>query len=45
MSAWNLKKISGVLLDITGVLYDSGPGGGTAISGSVEAVKRFHFLL
>ncbi|KAL4231210.1 hypothetical protein ACF0H5_008792 [Mactra antiquata] len=40
MSAWHKRKISGVLLDITGVLYDSGPGGGTAIPGSLEAVKK-----
>ena len=39
MSVWNKKPISGVLLDITGVLMESG-GGGTAISGSAEAVKR-----
>ena len=34
------RIIQGVLLDITGVLYDSGPGGGTAIPGSIEAVQR-----
>lgn len=40
MSFWYEKKICGALLDITGVLYDSGPNGGTAIPGSIEAVKR-----
>lgn len=35
-------EIQGILLDISGVLYDSGGGdeGGVAIPGSVEAVKR-----
>ena len=40
MAAWYKKNIEGVLLDITGVLYDSGPEGGAAIEGSIEAVKR-----
>ncbi|XP_041368139.1 phospholysine phosphohistidine inorganic pyrophosphate phosphatase-like [Gigantopelta aegis] len=40
MAGWAKRQVCGVLLDITGVLYDSGPEGGTAISGSVEAVKR-----
>ncbi|XP_052280477.1 phospholysine phosphohistidine inorganic pyrophosphate phosphatase-like [Dreissena polymorpha] len=40
MSEWYKKKVKGVLLDITGVLKDSGPGGGFAIDGSIEAVKR-----
>ena len=40
MAAWTKTKVGGMLLDITGVLYDSGPGGGKAINGSVEAVKR-----
>uniref|UniRef100_A0A2K6U5P6 Phospholysine phosphohistidine inorganic pyrophosphate phosphatase n=2 Tax=Saimiri boliviensis TaxID=27679 RepID=A0A2K6U5P6_SAIBB len=35
-----LAGVRGVLLDISGVLYDSGAGGGTAIAGSVEAVAR-----
>ena len=39
----NSKNIRGFLLDISGVLYDSGEGGGTAIQGSVEAVKRCAF--
>lgn len=34
------KNIRGFLLDISGVLYDSGEGGGVAIPGSVEAVRR-----
>ena len=39
MSVWHKRPISGVLLDITGVLMESG-GGGTAIPGSADAVKR-----
>lgn len=35
-----LKSVKGVILDMCGVLYDSGEGGGRAIHGSVEAVKR-----
>ena len=34
------KNIQGVLLDITGVLYESGQHGGTVIPGSVDAVAR-----
>ncbi|PIK41150.1 putative phospholysine phosphohistidine inorganic pyrophosphate phosphatase [Apostichopus japonicus] len=34
------KNIEGVLLDISGVLYNSDASGGKAIAGSVEAVKR-----
>ncbi len=34
------RTISAVLLDITGVLYDSGEGGGSAIPGSPQAVTR-----
>ncbi|KAI8486208.1 hypothetical protein Bbelb_361080 [Branchiostoma belcheri] len=39
---WNapLKDGEGVLLDISGVLYDSGATGGVAIPGSVEAVTK-----
>ncbi|XP_068746937.1 phospholysine phosphohistidine inorganic pyrophosphate phosphatase-like isoform X1 [Montipora capricornis] len=37
---WLSKKIQGILLDITGVLYNSGEGSGYAIQGSVEAVKK-----
>ncbi|KAK7081838.1 hypothetical protein SK128_017367, partial [Halocaridina rubra] len=40
MSNWLEKPIEGVLLDITGVLYESGEGIGTVIPGSVNAVKR-----
>lgn len=40
MATWLHKPIRGVLLDITGVLYNSGPGGGTVIEGSVEAVRK-----
>jgi len=40
MSSWLNSPIGGVLLDITGVLFESGPGGGVAIDGSVNAVKR-----
>lgn len=35
------RKITAVLLDVTGVLYESGEGGGKVISGSPEAVDRF----
>ncbi|KAK9965994.1 hypothetical protein ABG768_005048 [Culter alburnus] len=35
-----LKSVKGVILDMCGVLYDSGEGGGQAIHGSIEAVKR-----
>ena len=34
------KKITAFLLDITGVLYESGEGGGKVIQGSPEALKR-----
>ncbi|XP_027885268.1 phospholysine phosphohistidine inorganic pyrophosphate phosphatase [Xiphophorus couchianus] len=34
------KSLKGVILDLCGVLYDSGEGDGVAIPGSVEAVKR-----
>ncbi|XP_045601598.1 phospholysine phosphohistidine inorganic pyrophosphate phosphatase isoform X2 [Procambarus clarkii] len=37
---WLKQPIKGVLLDITGVLYESGEGFGTAIPGSVDAVAR-----
>jgi hypothetical protein len=37
----NGRKVKGVLLDITGVLAESSStGDGTAIQGSVEAVKK-----
>ncbi|XP_007443079.1 phospholysine phosphohistidine inorganic pyrophosphate phosphatase [Python bivittatus] len=36
-----LSGVEGVLLDISGVLYDSGgDGGGVPIPGSIEAVKK-----
>ncbi|XP_068161504.1 phospholysine phosphohistidine inorganic pyrophosphate phosphatase [Antennarius striatus] len=34
------KSLKGVILDLCGVLYDSGECGGVAIPGSVEAVKK-----
>uniref|UniRef100_A0A3Q2UC45 Phospholysine phosphohistidine inorganic pyrophosphate phosphatase n=1 Tax=Fundulus heteroclitus TaxID=8078 RepID=A0A3Q2UC45_FUNHE len=34
------KSLKGVILDLCGVLYDSGDGDGVAIPGSIEAVKR-----
>lgn len=42
MAAWGerLAGVRGVLLDISGVLYDGGEGGGAPIVGSVEAVAR-----
>lgn len=35
-----MKSVKGVILDMCGVLYDSGEGGGKPIPGSVEAVER-----
>lgn len=35
------RKISALLLDITGVLYNSGEGGGHVIPGSPQAVARY----
>lgn len=35
-----VKGVKGVILDMCGVLYDSGEGGGIPIQGSIEAVKR-----
>ncbi|MGH0114367.1 UNVERIFIED_CONTAM: hypothetical protein FKN15_003261 [Acipenser sinensis] len=42
MAEWKdcINNLKGVVLDICGVLYDSGEGGGVPIPGSVEAVKR-----
>lgn len=37
---WLCRKIHGILLDISGVLYNSGGGSGSAIPGSVEAVEK-----
>ncbi|XP_049420134.1 phospholysine phosphohistidine inorganic pyrophosphate phosphatase [Epinephelus fuscoguttatus] len=34
------KSLKGVILDMCGVLYDSGEGDGVAIPGSIEAVKK-----
>ncbi|KAG7507910.1 phospholysine phosphohistidine inorganic pyrophosphate phosphatase [Solea senegalensis] len=34
------KSLKGVVLDLCGVLYDSGEGDGVAIPGSIEAVQR-----
>ncbi|KTF80579.1 hypothetical protein cypCar_00038769 [Cyprinus carpio] len=34
-----LRSVKGVILDMCGVLYDSGEGGGQAIHGSAEAVR------
>ena len=35
------RQVSAVLLDVTGVLYESGDGGGTVIKGSPEAVEKY----
>ncbi|XP_042891799.1 phospholysine phosphohistidine inorganic pyrophosphate phosphatase-like isoform X2 [Penaeus japonicus] len=40
MSSWLDRPIKGVLLDITGVLYESGDGKGVVIPGSVKAVEK-----
>lgn len=37
----NNTDIEGVLLDISGVLYNSDSSGGKAIPGSVQSVKRY----
>ncbi|XP_041476408.1 phospholysine phosphohistidine inorganic pyrophosphate phosphatase-like isoform X2 [Lytechinus variegatus] len=37
---WYDSAIEGILLDITGVLYDSTDEGGVPIPGSIDAVKR-----
>ncbi|XP_008288665.1 phospholysine phosphohistidine inorganic pyrophosphate phosphatase [Stegastes partitus] len=34
------RSLKGVILDLCGVLYDSGEGDGVAIRGSIEAVRR-----
>ncbi|BFZ02341.1 hypothetical protein BsWGS_05380 [Bradybaena similaris] len=36
------RIVKGVILDITGVLKESGPDGGTAINGSIDAVNRLY---
>jgi len=38
--AWATKPLAGLLIDITGVLYESGVGGGWAIPGSCAAIER-----
>lgn len=40
MMAWT-DNVKGVLLDVTGVLYNSGPSGGTPIPGSKEALEQY----
>lgn len=42
MASWGerLAGVRGVLLDISGVLYDGSEDGGVPIPGSVEAVAR-----
>lgn len=40
MAAW-ARAVRGLLLDVSGVLYDSGGDGGVPIAGSVEAVSRW----
>lgn len=42
MAAWGqrLAGVRGVLLDISGVLFDGAEGSGVPIAGSVEAVAR-----
>lgn len=40
MAAW-ARAVRGLLLDVSGVLYDSGGDGGVPIAGSVEAVRRW----
>lgn len=37
---WLIRKIEGVLIDITGVLYNSSEEGGEVIPGSVQAIER-----
>lgn len=37
---WVVRKIEGVLIDITGVLYNGGEEGGEVIPGSVQAIER-----
>ena len=37
---WLVRKIKGVLIDITGVLYNNGEEGGEVIPGSVQAIEK-----
>lgn len=39
------KSLKGVILDLCGVLYDSGEGDGVAIPGSIESVKKWVKIL
>ncbi|XP_068807587.1 phospholysine phosphohistidine inorganic pyrophosphate phosphatase isoform X2 [Struthio camelus] len=39
MAAW-ARAVRALLLDVSGVLYDSGDGGGVPIAGSAEAVRK-----
>jgi len=43
LMSWLTKPLSGLLIDITGVLYESGAGGGTAIPGSPAAIERYYY--
>lgn len=38
--SWLVRKIRGLLLDISGVLYNGSEEGGEVIPGSVEAVEK-----
>ena len=40
MASLSGRKIAAVLLDVTGVLYESGPHDGKVIEGSPEAVQK-----
>lgn len=40
----NSRKVSGFLLDVTGVLYNTNDKGGVAIQGSIDAVNRLVYL-
>ncbi|XP_068876326.1 phospholysine phosphohistidine inorganic pyrophosphate phosphatase isoform X1 [Aphelocoma coerulescens] len=41
MAGWGwARAVRGLLLDVSGVLYDSGADGGVPIAGSAEAVRR-----
>lgn len=35
------QGVKGILLDVTGVLYEPGENGGKVIEGSVNAVQRY----
>lgn len=38
---WLVRKIQGILVDITGVLYNSSEDVGEVIPGSVEAIQKY----